>query len=192
MSKSKQYLVWEKYNSCIIKKELKPQYTKWWTKKRLFVFQCFCWNEFICRITNLLSWNTKSCWCLHKNFISNLNKTHGMSWTRFYNIRKNIIRRCRDKNNKYYWAKWITVCDERFSFQSFFKDMYVSYKHDLEIDRIDFTKWYSKENCRWVTELQQAQNTSSNILYKWKCLSQYCRDLWLNYDKMRSKIKSMK
>lgn len=36
--------------------------------------------------------------------------------------------------------------------------MFNSYEDHLELDRIDVTKGYSKENCRWATESVQCFN----------------------------------
>ena len=42
------------------------------------------------------------------------------------------------------------------------------YQDDLTIDRIDNNKGYSPDNCRWVTMLEQAQNTSKNVHITYK------------------------
>jgi hypothetical protein len=36
---------------------------------------------------------------------------------------------------------------------------------DLEIERIDNSKGYSKANCVWATDIEQANNKRSNHLY---------------------------
>jgi radical SAM superfamily enzyme YgiQ (UPF0313 family) len=47
-------------------------------------------------------------------------------------------------------------------FESFLKDMGERPKgHTL--DRIDNTKGYYKENCRWATQTQQCRNKSNNV-----------------------------
>ena len=66
------------------------------------------------------------------------------------------------------------------------------YKENLSIDRIDNLKGYCPENCRWVTMLQQMNNTSRTkmITYKGKTQSipNWCRELNLNYKTVRTRI----
>jgi hypothetical protein len=63
-----------------------------------------------------------------------------------------------------YGGKGVTVCDRwRFGedgltgWQCFFADMGPKPK-GLQIDRIDNKQGYFKDNCRWVTPKEQAQN----------------------------------
>lgn len=55
---------------------------------------------------------------------------------------------------KYYGAKGIRVCDEWLNdFQKFKEWAYENgYRDDLTIDRLDSTKDYEPNNCRWVTK----------------------------------------
>jgi hypothetical protein len=67
-----------------------------------------------------------------------------------------IKQRCnnpKDTGYHNYGKRGITVCDEwNNSFKSFYDDMMEGFNVDLFIDRIDNSKGYSKENCRWVTK----------------------------------------
>ena len=92
---------------------------------------------------------------------------HGYARTRIDNIYGHMIRRCYSpKSNSYkdYGAKGITVCDEwRNDKKKFFEwSMENGYAENLTLDRIDCTKGYSPENCRWVGWLQQQNNRSNN------------------------------
>jgi len=51
-------------------------------------------------------------------------------------------------------------------------DMYESYqlhkeenKEDTEIDRIDCNQGYNKNNCKWVTRIENMNNTRRNKKY---------------------------
>lgn len=76
-----------------------------------------------------------------------------------------MLQRCLNpKNSNYYkYGKvGITVCTEWLTFSSFLKDMGNKPSKEYSIDRIDGTKGYYKENCKWSTILEQNNNLKSN------------------------------
>lgn len=80
---------------------------------------------------------------------------------RLYQIWGRMIRRCHNPNTsgyERYGAKGITVSDEWRDFESFYNDMSESYMNGLSIDRIDNSKGYLKENCKWSTDHEQSIN----------------------------------
>jgi hypothetical protein len=48
-------------------------------------------------------------------------------------------------------------------FENFWADMGDTYADGLTLDRIDSTKDYYKDNCRWVTMHQQSRNRKDTI-----------------------------
>jgi len=163
---------------------------------------CSCWKQHITSYSSLSNWECKSCWCL-KNELSStrLRKqktTHWETHTRFFKIYMNILWRTRDKSNLIYWSKWITC--QWNSYEEFRSDMYESYlahvsihwEKNTSIDRMDSSWDYTKDNCRWSTALVQSNNTSRNrmITYQWRTqsLALWCKELWLNYNTIRSRI----
>lgn len=78
-----------------------------------------------------------------------------------------MIRRCYDKkfeSYKHYGARGITVCQEwRNSKEKFYEDMGPRPK-GMSLDRIDNSKGYSKENCKWSTRSEQMNNTRDNFI----------------------------
>lgn len=143
-----------------------------WIRKELCI--CDCWKETLVSRWHLRHWDIKSCWCWHDNS----RKTHWDRYTRFYKIWKAIKWRCnpksfKSKDYKYYAWKWISVCKEWIDdYINFKNDMYKSYndhvalywENDTTIDRIDCSKWYYKDNCRWATYKEQYKNRDFILL----------------------------
>lgn len=89
-------------------------------------------------------------------------------YIRFMNIKARCLRPS-DKDYVRYGAKGITVCDRwRFGeegltgFECFLADMGKPLFEKASIDRIDSTKGYSPDNCRWADATQQGNNRRTN------------------------------
>ncbi len=163
---------------------------------------CSCWKEHITSYESVAYWHSKSCWCLHRenssSRIKKQNTTHWESNTKFFKTYLNIHWRTHDKTNRIYWWKWITSLWK--TYLDFRNDMYESYlahvsihwESNTTIDRINSNWNYTKDNCKWATHLDQSNNTSRThkITYQWKTqsLAMWCRELWLNYSTIRSRI----
>jgi len=152
-------------------------------QQKMYLCECECGKETIVNGSALKSGHTKSCGCLVKEVsrrqISKISKvTHGLSKTRFYRIWGTMKTRCFDKNYKsyqYYGGANISVDHKWMSFENFMKDMYSSYmehasmygEDKTSIDRIDNSKGYSKDNCRWLTPKGQANNRRDVPFYEY-------------------------
>lgn len=70
-------------------------------------------------------------------------------------------RRCNKKNDaayRFYGARGIAIDPTWDNFKTFQKDMGPRPSVSHTLDRIDNSKGYSKENCRWATKLEQTLN----------------------------------
>ena len=80
-----------------------------------------------------------------------------------YSTWKDMRRRCRATNrDDYKYYKDISVCKRWNIFENFVEDMGLKPNKSFTLDRIDNTKGYFKENCRWASIKQQNNNTSQS------------------------------
>ena len=108
---------------------------------------------------------------------------HGMSNTSTYEIWSSMKKRCLNSNAEYYedyGGRGITVCEKWLEFNGFLSDM-GERPAGLTLDRIDNNQGYFKENCRWATKVEQANNKRRVQLYtfngKTQSIEQWGREL---------------
>ena len=132
-------------------------------KARFGIYKCgFCGTKFKASTGNIKNSHTKSCGCHKKRVIKEVNKTHGLRYTRLYSIWINIKRRTLNPKHKAYQdygGRGITICEEWLDMQNFYDwAMENGYSDELSIDRIDNDGNYCPENCRWTTSIIQSRN----------------------------------
>jgi hypothetical protein len=137
-------------------------------KHILWQMQCLCGNSYIAYATRVRSGKNKQCrQCLIKS-ISDNKKVHGMRGSTEYRSWQAMKARCLNPSNKDYKSygeKNIFICDSWLnSFESFYQDMGAKPK-GYSIDRIDNTKGYYPENCRWASRSQQQQNKRNSCVW---------------------------
>ena len=95
------------------------------------------------------------------------NKKHGMHNTPTYISWNDMKSRCKYDYpvNRHHYGKGITYDPAWESFENFYKDMGVR-PEGYQLDRIDSSKGYCKDNCRWVTPAENVRNSSTAKLKK--------------------------
>lgn len=153
--------------------------------------KCECGSEKLIRTDALIKGSTVSCGCYHSEII----KTHGFSRTSHYQRWLNMINRCDNPNNRAYHnygGRGITVCHEWYDFETYLNDLPDGYVEGAQLDRVDNNKGYYKDNVRWVSAHENAQNTrvNRNITHNGvtKCLSEWARDINLNVSSLSERI----
>lgn len=109
--------------------------------------------------------------CKHLDRNGNYYNFNKYNWSneRIGSIFNGIKDRCYNKNNKsykWYGEKGVKVCKEWIDNPKSFEIWALSngYEDNLTIDRIDENKDYCPENCRWVTNINNAKYKSTTSL----------------------------
>jgi hypothetical protein len=90
----------------------------------------------------------------------------GRKATPTYSSWSAMRNRCLNPNHpgfKNYGGRGITVCERWSDFALFLADM-GERPAGLQLDRIDNSKGYSPDNCRWTTQAENLNNRRSNVM----------------------------
>lgn len=166
---------------------------------------CRCGNRRSIRTNALLSGNTKSCGCLQRESVSRRNTKHGMSTDEGGRHRvefrawNQLRRRCdnpKDPSYANYGGRGVRVsADWIESFANFYRDMGPRPGSGYSIERIDVNGNYCRENCKWATHLEQANNKRNNIKITFdgrvQTASQWAREIGIHATSMYQRLKKM-
>jgi hypothetical protein len=107
-----------------------------------------------------------SCGCKQKERMPATVKTHGKSKDPAYKSWAMMRSRCNNPNYtyySYYGGAGITVCERWDKFENFLEDM-GDRPEGYTLDRIDPSKGYYPENCRWASRAEQVWNRGNNVI----------------------------
>ena len=127
------------------------------------ICQCDCGNRRTVLVGHFNAGYVKSCGC-HVVRHGHAGKQKTREYISYYNL----IERCHNESNKRfhdYGGIGITVCERwRNSFVEFIEDMGLC-PQGMQIDRVDNTKGYSPDNCRWATRKQNQRNMKKSKIW---------------------------
>ena len=140
--------------------------------------ECDCGNFLIVKEEDLLNKTVRNCGCFNRKNKIPKDKYKEYRHERPFKVWSYMLDRCYNPNNHayaYYGGRGISVCDAWRENYLKFKEFLYANNYDenapfgeCTVDRIDFNKGYSPENCRLVSMKFQSLNKSSNHRINYK------------------------
>ena len=139
--------------------------------KKFGVWECDCGSKKKIYVYSVVDGSTKSCGCLKREILKTVNVTHGLSKSPEFFVWNSMILRCTNPNSTSYaryGGRGIAVCARWRKFENFYEDMGPRPSSRHTVERIDNSKGYEMDNCRWATYKEQARNARSNFIVNFK------------------------
>lgn len=157
---------------------------------------CVCGSIKNYLVGNLKQGFSTSCGCLTKERMRKIKTTHGFGRHPLYRRWAGMISRCYNPNvkmYKHYGGRGISVCKEwKDDFMNFYNDMSDGFEKELQLDRIDVNGDYCKENCRWVTPIENGRNKRNTVFFsingETKTVKEWASIFNVNYQSMLERV----
>jgi len=160
---------------------------------------CDCGKEKVVTTNSFKS--SMSCGCYKKERLHDL-RYKGDDSKHLYDIHRQMKLRCYDSTSKHYknyGLRGIRICDEWIGddgLDNFRKWAFESgYHKGLTIDRIDNSKNYSPDNCRWVDMKTQSNNKRNNVYLelngRTQTLTQWCEEYNVPFARTEARLMKM-
>lgn len=158
-----------------------------------YLFSCECGGTIETSGASVRSGHTSSCGCLRSETTSAKNFVHGLVHSGAYKSWRAMKTRCTNTNqaSNIRYAE-LGFCADWELFENFVRDM-GERPHGMTLDRIDNSKGYSKENCRWATIAEQNRNTRQNVFIthngKTMCMKDWSLETGIPYPTIQDRVK---
>lgn len=168
-------------------------------KKLTYRCKCQCGNEKVVLGCGLRNGHTRSCGCLRHDATHKVThgQTRGERRSATYQTWVGLRPRCynpKERSYPNYGGRGITVCERWATFKNFLADM-GERPPGKTIDRIDGSKGYSKDNCRWANKVQQIRGRRNTRLVEFggvtKPLAEWAEEMGLKYDTLFMRLRRM-
>ena len=163
------------------------------SKRSLWLCRCDCGVEKVVLGASLKIGRTRSCGCLHRELVSQLNTTHGQANTPEYNIWTQAKQRCTNSNAKdfhRYGERGIKFLFD--DFEEFLDHIGPKPGKEYSLDRIDNSGNYQSGNVRWATLKIQSRNKRSNRYLSYQnetlCAKDWAEKLGFSYSTIRKRL----
>lgn len=143
-------------------------------RQSVYLCRCVCGNEVQVLAGNLRSGHTKSCGCVTSVV------THGMYNHPVCHAWYQMRARCNNKDHKaykHYGGRGIKICNRWSKFDNFKSDMFPKWTKGLTLERKDVNGDYCPENCIWIPQRDQINNTRRTRKWEFKGALVTTRDL---------------
>jgi hypothetical protein len=158
-----------------------------------WVVVCSCGVSKTVRGSSLTDGTTTSCGCWGREASAERARTHGMTSSFEYRAWASMWKRCTYKKHpayNRYGGAGIVVCPEWKSFERFYTDMGPCPFTAGSVDRIDNTRGYTPDNCRWLPKSMQSKNRKHVLLIGGKTVGDLAKANGVKETTLRRRIKA--
>lgn len=162
---------------------------------RRVICRCKCGVEKDFLVFLLFHGTSKSCGCRRESVSREKATTHGMTKTPTHRAWAEMLKRVRGQTSpERYKDRGITCCESWFKFENFLADMGEKPSTRCSLDRIDNSGNYEPSNCRWATDIEQANNKRNNRILSYRgntyTMAELCRLSGQPYARLQMRITS--